>query len=242
MKAMILAAGMGTRLGSITDSMPKVLVDINGKNLLQRSVEKCTLSGFDEIIINVHHYADLVEEEAMRLNRLGFSITVSDERDQLLDTGGGLFRARGFFDDSPFLLYNADIITDLDLKALYGHHLLKGGLATLAVRNRPGNRFLLIDRKGILRGWYNKNTGEKILSSHFGEDLTEIAFSGIHIIEPEIFKYMSEGVYSMTAEYLRLAGSRTINTFLHNTGVWFDAGTPERLNEARVYLKNIDLS
>src|SRR5512139_2994115 len=105
MKAMILAAGKGTRLGEITDTIPKALVDINGKSALRIAVEKCTSSGFNEIIINVHHFADLVEKEANDLKKSGFRITISDEREKLLDTGGGLFKARNFFDTSPFLLY-----------------------------------------------------------------------------------------------------------------------------------------
>jgi NDP-sugar pyrophosphorylase family protein len=145
MKAMILAAGKGTRLGKITASVPKALVDIGGKSVLQLAVEKCTLSGFDDIIINVHHFAGLVEDEVERLRNMGYKISVSDEREMLLETGGGLFKARDFFDKTPFLVYNADIISDLNLSALYNFHIKKKGLATLAVRVRAGNRFYLID-------------------------------------------------------------------------------------------------
>ena len=154
--------------------------------------------GFNDIIINVHHFADMVEDEVRKLNDLGFRISVSDEREMLLETGGGLFKARKFFDKSPFLIYNVDIISDLDLSALYRYHLEKKGLATLAVRNRPGNRFFLVDKSGLIRGWRNKATGEQILSGTLPEGLSEIAFSGMHIVEPEIFRYMNEGVYTMT--------------------------------------------
>ncbi len=233
MKAMIMTAGKGTRLGKITGSIPKALVDINGKSALHIAVEKCNRSGFDDIIINVHHFADMVEDEAKRLNRLGFKITVSDERDLLLETGGGLFKARNFFDTSPFLLYNADIVTDLDLSTLYRFHNEKRGLATLAVRNREGKRYFLVDSEGILAGWCNKTTGEKIISRDLNNDLSEIAFSGIHIIEPEIFNYMSGGIYTMTSLYLSLASSHTIFTFRCDDGYWFDIGTPEKLESVR---------
>src|SRR5512140_1039455 len=141
MKAMIFAAGLGKRLGAITHDIPKALVDINGKTALHLAVEKCTRYGFDDIIINVHHFADMVEEEAGRLNAMGYRVSVSDEREMLLENGGGLFKARSFFDSNPFLLYNVDIISDLDLSALYSLHADKKGLATLAVRHRPGKRF-----------------------------------------------------------------------------------------------------
>ena len=148
MKAMIFAAGLGKRLGKITENIPKALVDINGKSALQMAVEKCSAHGFNDIMINVHHFADMVEDEVRKLNKMGFSISVSDERNKLLENGGGLYKARDFFDKTPFLLYNVDIISDLDLSALYRLHIDKKGLATLAVRHRPGNRFVLIDKEG----------------------------------------------------------------------------------------------
>ena len=165
MKAMIFAAGLGKRLGKITEKIPKALVNINGKTALHLAVERCTHYGFNDIIINVHHFADMVEAEVDRLNKFGFRITVSDERDMLLENGGGLYKARNFFDREPFLLYNVDIISDLDLSMLLRTHLEKKGLATLAVRHRPGKRFLLIDNTGQLRGWRNISTGEEILTS-----------------------------------------------------------------------------
>ncbi len=233
MKAMIFAAGLGKRLGKMTENIPKALVDINGKTALQMAVEKCSAHGFNDIIINVHHFADMVDDEVRRLNKMGFKISVSDEREMLLETGGGLFKARGFFDKSPFLIYNVDIISDLDLSALYRFHLEKKGLATLAVRNRPGNRFYLIDKSGQIRGWRNRSTGEKILAGTAEEELSELAFSGMHIVESEIFDYMNEGVYTMTALYLKLAAEHKIFTFRDDEGYWGDIGTPENLESIR---------
>jgi NDP-sugar pyrophosphorylase family protein len=233
MKAMIFAAGLGKRLGTITESIPKALVDIHGKTALQRAVEKCSSSGFDQIIINVHHFADMVEDEVIRLNKMGFNISVSDERESLLENGGGLYKARDFFDSNPFLLYNVDIVSDLDLKVLYNLHFEKKGLATLAVRHRQGKRFLLIDNNGQLRGWRNISTGEQILAGVSDEGLSEIAFSSMHIAEPEIFNYMSAGKYSMIDLYLRLATDHKIYTLKHDEGYWIDIGTPESLEQVR---------
>jgi NDP-sugar pyrophosphorylase family protein len=233
MKAMIFAAGLGKRLGKITENIPKALVDVNGKTALQMAVEKCTAHGFSDIIVNVHHFAGMVEDEVKRLNNMGFRISVSNERELLLETGGGLYKARDFFDKTPFLIYNVDIISDLDLSALYNYHFEKKGLATLAVRNRPGNRFYLIDRSGIIRGWRNISTGEQILTSATDVELSEIAFSGMHIVEPEIFDCMSEGVYTMTTLYLKLAAEHNIFTFRDDEGYWGDIGTPESLEYVR---------
>jgi len=233
MKAMIFAAGKGTRLGKLTENLPKVLMDIHGKTALRIAVERCHAHGFNEMIINVHYLAGMVEEEIRNLKSEGYNLEVSDERSLLLDTGGGLFRAREFFGGEPFLAYNADIITDLDLTGLYEYHIEKKGLATLAVRHRKGNRFLLTDSKGILRGWRNKATGEEIITSHSEERLSEIAFSGIHIINPDIFNYMDEGIYSMTKVYLKLAAHHLIHTYIHDRGYWGDIGTPESLEYAR---------
>jgi MurNAc alpha-1-phosphate uridylyltransferase len=237
MKAMIFAAGLGKRLGKITENVPKALVDINGKTALQLAVEKCSYHGFNDIVINMHHFADMVEDEVIRLNKKGFKITVSDERERLLETGGGLFKARGFFDKNPFLIYNVDIISDLDISALYRFHLEKKGIATLAVRNRPGNRFYLVDKSGQIRGWRNKATGEQILTGTMSEYLSEIAFSGMHIVEHKIFNYMTEGVYTMTDLYLRLASKHNIYTFRDDDGYWGDIGTPESLAYVRKLFK-----
>jgi len=237
MKAIILAAGIGTRLGKITETIPKALVDINGKTALQIAVEKCNFHGFDDIIINVHHFADMVEDEVKRLIALGYRISVSDEREELLETGGGLYNARDFFDNSPFLIYNVDIISEIDLSALYRYHLMKNVLATLAVRHRPGNRFYLIDNEGIIRGWRNNATGDQVLTTSISDGLSQIAFSGMHVVEPEIFKYMNKGVYSMTTLYLKLAADHRIHTFLDDSGFWGDIGTPENLEYVRKLLK-----
>ncbi len=233
---MIFAAGLGKRLGRITENIPKALVDINGKTALRRAVEKCTEHGFDDIIINVHHFAEMVEAEVKSLNEMGFRVSVSDEREMLLENGGGLYKARGFFGTAPFLLYNVDIISDFNLTALYRFHLEKKGLASLAVRHRPGKRFLLVDDHGQMRGWRNISSGEQILACASDQGLSEIAFSSMHIVEPEIFKYMTDGIYSMVTLYLELAAEHNIYTLKHDEGYWVDVGTPESLEIVRKLL------
>ncbi len=164
MKAMIFAAGLGTRLGELSRERPKALVDVNGKTALRLAAGKLVSEGFDDLIINIHHHPALMTEEIEKLRSDGFMITVSDETDELLDTGGGLLRARQFFKDKPFVCYNADIFTDLDISDMYVQHLTSGALATLATRHRPGSRFLLVDKSGRVRGWRNVTTKEEIIT------------------------------------------------------------------------------
>jgi NDP-sugar pyrophosphorylase family protein len=179
----------------------------------------------------------MVEEEAERLTRMGFRITISDERDLLLETGGGLYKARDFFGKDSFLLYNADIITDFNISLLFDYHLKNKALATLLVRHRPGDRYLLVDQEGLLRGWCNVATGERVVTGGSDENLSQIAFSSMHIIDPEIFNYMTYGVYTMTALYLQLASRHRIYTLLSDSGYWFNTGTPAILEEVRKTLK-----
>jgi N-acetyl-alpha-D-muramate 1-phosphate uridylyltransferase len=233
MKAMIFAAGLGTRLGEITNYKPKALVDINGKTILELAAEKLVHFGFDDIIVNVHHFAEKVKEEVSKLQYKGFNITVSDESDLLLDTGGGLYFARKFFGNDPFIVYNVDIISNINLSDLYKYHIDNYALATLAVRDRPGKRFFLVDNNGRIKGWCNRETGEEIILGKTNDKISEVAFSGIHIISPEIFKYMEEGVYSMTSFYLKIASDMKILTLKINDGYWVDIGTVENLEYCR---------
>jgi|WetSurMetagenome_2_1015567.scaffolds.fasta_scaffold00001_123 N-acetyl-alpha-D-muramate 1-phosphate uridylyltransferase len=233
MKAMLMAAGKGTRLGKISDTIPKALLEIDGKSLLRHAVENCTSYGFDDIIVNVHHLAGLVMEEISRIRTDGYNITISDERDSLLETGGGLYKARNFFGDEPFLLSNTDTLTDLNLSDLLRYHQKMKGLATLAVRHRQGNRVFLTDTEGKLKGWLNRSTGERIIAGPDTVNLNEISFSGRHIISPEIFGYMKEGKYTMTDIYLQLAHTHNIYTYLADGGYWITVGTSADLESAR---------
>ncbi|MEJ2242618.1 MAG: sugar phosphate nucleotidyltransferase, partial [Candidatus Bathyarchaeota archaeon] len=157
MRAMILAAGLGTRLKPLTDSTPKALIKIKGFTLLELLIKKLKSSGFDEIVINVHHLADQIKEFLKQNNFLDTEITISDESNKLLETGGGLKKAAYFFPDGkPFLVHNVDVLSDISVNSLMEHHLASKSLATLAVRNRKSSRKLLFNKENILCGWMNE--------------------------------------------------------------------------------------
>lgn len=234
MKAMILAAGLGSRLGDITASTPKILVDINGQTVLERILRNLQQYGFDDVIINVHYLADRVEEEALRLAaETGIRVSFSDERDELLETGGGLHKARNFFDEQPFLVYNGDILTDIDLSKMYNYHVRKNASATIATRERPGKRFFLIDSAGDIKGWSNSQSNIDIITTDQPVELREIASMAISIYSPEVFNYMQEGKYTMTSIILELSKKKLVTSFQHDKGYWIDIGSPEKLMEAR---------
>jgi len=195
MKAMIFAAGLGTRLKPLTDTMPKALVPVAGKPLLWHAIQKLKGAGVDEIIINVHHFADQIRQYIEENSRFDIRIEFSDESQALLDTGGGIKRASWFFDDGkPFLIHNVDILSDVDLLQFYRFHADSHSLATLLVSERKTSRYLLFDRENRLTGWLNEATGE--IKSPFPElqrdACKKLAFAGIHILHPSILKYMEE--------------------------------------------------
>lgn len=234
MRAMILAAGLGTRLRPLTDHRPKALLMAGPYTLLQFAILKLKSAGFDQIIINVHHHAPMIVSYLEENRNFGCEIAISDESDELLDTGGGMKKASWFFSDGrPFLVYNADIVGNLDLKALYDYHLRHGGIATLVVRNRKTSRYLLFDEKMQLCGWENIKTGELRLPANRNNKFTKLAFSGIHIINPGLFRLTTqEGKFSIIDTYLSLAGSERIKGFYDESTLWADAGKPESLEEA----------
>jgi NDP-sugar pyrophosphorylase family protein len=225
-KAMILAAGLGTRLRPITDTIPKALVKIDGRTLLEGAIRHLANYGVKEIIINVHHFADQVIQYLDQNINFGLNITISDEKNQLLDTGGGLKKSSRFFAGrEPFFVRNVDIISDLDLHSMMEYHLQSHALATLAVRKRETSRYFLFNPDHHLCGWTNLKTGEKILSFESSGNLEMLAFSGIQILNPEIFPLITEeGKFSLTTLYLRLAKDHTIMGFMDKGSVWRDVG------------------
>lgn len=228
---MIFAAGLGTRLKPITNDRPKALAEIHDTPLLEIIIRRLINYGFDEIIINVHHFADKVLEFLESKNNFEVNLQISDERGELLDTGGGLKKASWFFDDNkPFLVHNVDTLTDIDLLDYYNYHTKNDALATLLVRHRPGSRFFLFDDKRKLCGWENVITNEKILAMDHAGQLEQIAFSCLHVINPSIFKLINEeGCFSIIDVYLRLAASQKILGYLDDDSYWLDVGTPEKL-------------
>jgi len=239
MKAMIFAAGLGTRLQNETLTKPKALVEIGGKPLLQLAIEKLKNSEVSEIVVNVHHFSELVIS-FIKENDFGIPIHISDETEKLLDTGGGLKKASCYFDDNePILIYNVDILSNLNLQLLLEEHLKSGALVTLAVRKRETQRYYKFDSEMNLVGWINKKTDETKVSKpeHF-EKATEMAYSGIHVINPEIFSMMPEtDRFSVTDFYLELAKTQKIMGFYDNSDLWLDVGKPEQLEEIRKKFK-----
>lgn len=229
MKAMIFAAGLGTRLRPLTNYKPKALVEVNGKTLLELSIKKLTEQGFDQIIINVHHFADQVIEFLSK-HKFNARVEISDERNMLLETGGGLKKAKWFFDGTPFLVYNVDIVSDIDLYELYQTHLKNRSIATLAVRDRISSRYFLFDDDNILCGWENIKTSEKKIVRE-NSNLTQFAFSGIHVIDPKLFEYFpDDDRFSIIDVYLHAAKKEKIKGFIHNSTFWKDVGSITDLN------------
>ena len=235
MKAMIFAAGLGTRLNNETLNKPKALVDVGGKTLLQRAIEKLKNEGVSEIVINVHHFSKLIIS-FLNNSDFGIKILISDETEKLLDTGGGLKKAAGFLaGDEPILIYNVDIISDLSLQLLLEEHLKSNSLVTLAVRKRETQRYFKFNENKQLVGWINKKTGETKISRQANfETAVEMAYSGIHIIQPEIFSLMPENDrFSITDFYLELAKTHSIKGYFDDSELWMDVGKPEQLEEVR---------
>ncbi|MCX6219513.1 MAG: nucleotidyltransferase family protein [Bacteroidia bacterium] len=238
MKAFILAAGLGTRLFPYTSDRPKALVQLNGITLLERAIRKVNELNVSEIIVNIHHFGGQIIEFLEEKNFFHLPIKISDERDQLLDTGGAILKARPFLDKSePFLVYNVDILSSIDLNELSRYHSSKGGLATMAVRDRMTDRYMVFNPEMLLSGWRNTKTGEEKLVGN-NTHLQNYAFSGIQIVEPEIFSLITEtGKFSVIQLYLRLAKSHDIYGFLDTSELWSDLGKPDQLIQAEQLLK-----
>ena len=230
MKAMILAAGLGTRLKPFTEQHPKALAIVNGRSLLQRNIEYLASFGITDVIVNVHHFPDQITDAIKKDNGFGSRITISDEKDEVLETGGGLMKAEKFLADSdPFVLMNVDILTDLDIGKMIEQHISTKALVTLAVTNRKTSRYFLFNDIGTLCGWKNIKTGEQKISKEANKYFSK-AFSGIHIISPSIFSLIKmQGKFSMVDVYLQLCKTHTITGFDHSTTKFIDVGRPENI-------------
>ena len=230
MKAMIFAAGLGTRFKPWTNKHPKALALVNGKSLLQRNIEWLQAHGIDDVIVNVHHFPEQVMEAIETNKGWGSKVTISDEKGQLLETGGGLKKAKSFFDtDQPFMTINVDILTDLDLGKLTRFHAQNKPLISFAVTNRKTSRYFLFDEDLRLCGWQNTNTGEEKISIQ-KDHLLPKAYSCVVIFEPRIFSMMKqEGKFSLVDVYLDLAAKNKILAFDHTGDKFVDVGKPEAL-------------
>lgn len=241
MKAMIFAAGLGSRLRPLTDNLPKALVPIGGKPLLQHVIEKLKEAGVTEIIINLHHFAEQIIDFVERRDRFGIRIEFSDERDQLLNTGGAIKKAAWFFDDGrPFLVHNVDILSNIDLGGLLNHHHESRAQATLVCSARATSRYLLFDERGRLTGWMNEKSGE--VKSPFPDfdpsSYQKLAFSGIHMIDPALIDCMKDWprAFSIIDFYLDLCQKAPILSATPPGYRMIDVGKPEAIAEATRFL------
>ena len=247
MKAMILAAGLGTRLRPLTNDRPKALVELNGRTLLEITLTRLRSFGVTEAIINVHHHAQMVVDYLHSKNNFNMRIEISREDGQLLDTGGGLKKAAWFFqqnsddsrssiNDEPFFLHNVDVISDIDLCAMLQFHRENQALATLAVQSRPSSRQLLFNDQLQLSGRRINNQDTLV---HDAAPLLPLAFSGIHILSPRLLPLLTESapVFSIIDSYLRLsANGEKILAFRHDSSYWRDLGKPADLAQAALDL------
>lgn len=243
MKAMILAAGMGTRLKPVTDDKPKALVELNGITLLERIITSLSDAGFKEQVINIHHFGDQVIDFLESKQYFGLPIRISDESGKLLDTGGGILKAKPLLSgEEPFLVHNVDVLTNLDLKNFFNFHKKHGRIATLAVKNRETSRSLLVDEDDLLAGWRNNQTGQEKLCRMQATFFKPIAFSGIYVLSQQIFDHFVEkGRFSIIDTFLRLAADVPIMTFDHSHDYWFDLGRAENLRRAEHFLTENNL-
>ena len=239
MNALIFAAGLGTRLGTLTQNVPKALVEVAAKPMLLHAIEKLIETGITNIVINVHHHAQAVIDYVNTLQFPNIQIHISDESDLLLETGGGLLKAAPLFTPGKsIIMYNADVLSGANLNLMVKYHRKKKGLATLMVKDRPTARYLLFDEDLRLSGWENIATGERRISRK-NDINVPLAFSGVHIVEPEIIDYLGAvRKFSITNGYLDLSSNHAIYGWRDWDEYWFDIGTPEKLQKANDFLKS----
>ena len=235
---MIFAAGLGTRFKPWTDKHPKALALVNGKSLLQRNIEYLQQFGITEVVVNVHHFADQIISAVKTNNGWGSKILISDETNEVLETGGGLLKAKDLLDgEEPFVTINADILTDLSIKRLLDYHKDYKALISFGVTHRKTSRYFLFDEYDRLCGWRNKKTKEEIISIS-KPDLVERAYSCVVIFEPKIFSLIRQrGKFSIVETYLDLAKEHLILGYDHTGDKFADVGKPESVAKAETLFK-----
>lgn len=239
MNALIFAAGLGTRLGAISNNKPKALVEVANKPLLLHAIEKLVATGINRIVVNVHHHADMIKDYISSLDFPNTQILISDESKELLETGGGLLFAKNLFiPNQPIILYNADIITSANLSEMIDFHKQKKALATLMVKQRDTSRYFLFNNNNLLSGWKNTNTKEHIYTRDV-DKYNAMAFSGVHIVDYQILSLLGEvRKFSITQGYLDLSKEHPIYAWHNINDYWFDVGTPEKWTIANNFLLN----
>ena len=231
MKAMIFAAGLGTRLRPITETIPKAVVEFKGKPLIENVINRLITAGVTELIVNLHHFPEQIKAFVKSKNNFGIRIEFSEEI-ELLDTGGGLKKAGWFFNDgNPFILHNVDILSDIDLNLMVETHNQSGVLSTVAVKKRATSRYFIFDQTNLLCGWKSVKENKTIMAKEPNGKTQDLAFCGIHVISPQIFPKLTEtGKFSIVESYLRLAreGER-IAAFRVDENSWQDIGKVSEL-------------
>lgn len=230
--AMIFSAGLGTRFKPWTDKHPKALAIVNGKSLLQRNIEYLQQYGITDVVVNVHHFSQQIIDTIHQNNGWGSNVTISDERNEVLETGGGLLKAKDLLKAQTILTINVDILTSLNLNEFISYHQQKASLITLAVTDRKTSRYLLFNERNRLCGWKNIKTGEeKIVVGN--QKLVERAYSGIALFERQVFELIHfNGKFSLIDVYLDLAANHTIAGYDHSGDKFIDVGKPESVAEA----------
>lgn len=242
MRAMIFAAGLGTRLKPLTNEKPKALVPVNGEPLLLKAVRYLESYGIADMVINTHHFSDQIIDFC-DINLKNSNIIISDESKKLLDTGGGVKKVTPWLRQSkePVVVINADVVTNLDLTEMLNEHQESGNMATLAVRDRESSRKLIFNENKELVGWKNLNSGELKEVKQLSAVDKEFAFSGVHIISPDIFKlFPSADAFSIIDFYLSIAATNKVGAYIHDNDYWFDVGAIDKLKNAELFLKNIN--
>lgn len=232
MKALIFAAGKGTRLQPFTNHHPKALAKVNGVPLLERNIKYLQSFGINDFVINIHHFGNQIFDFLKQNDNFGANIEISDESELLLETGGGLVFARQFLDnDEDFLIMNSDILTDMNITEFVNFHQSKNDFITLAVSDRTSSRKLLFNDNLILKGWKNISTGETRLAET-NTGFAELAFSGVHCVNPSIFdKIRRTGKFSIMEEYLDMMSTEKISGYQHHAHL-IDVGRPESIIDA----------
>ncbi len=229
---MLFAAGLGTRLKPFTDTHPKALAEVNGVTLLEHSIKYLQKSGIKDVVVNVHHFADQIEDKLQQHNSFGSNITISDERGEVLETGGGLKKAAQYFkDEDCFVVMNVDVLTDLNLANMIEEHKSSDAIATLAVMQRESSRYLLFNNEMTLSGWQNNKTGEKKITREI-DSYNSFAFSGVQVLSPEILNMPFDGKFSIIDVYLHFSKTHILKGYDHTGDVFLDVGKPESLKKA----------
>ncbi len=238
---MIYTGGLESSIQPQPGEKPRALLEVNGEPLLSILIKRLAESGFNEIIINVHHFSARITDFLKSNDFSGIRVEVSDETDLILDSGGGLRKVSWFFDDGmPFLLYNLEILSDIDLQKLYRDHCSSGALATLVVRRRESERFILFDEEMRMCGWVNKLTGESVMAGSYDGNKHAYAFSRIQIVSPRLFNLITErGAFSIVELYLRIASRHNIRGYPDSESIWMDLAKKDGMLEAeKLFMKN----